>query len=70
MFTSQMVANGTAKAGQIAATFGVTQGTVKRYVAVYRQQGEKVFFAIPSEDLLSCRDGHGLPGAPGSGPHR
>lgn len=44
MFTSQMVANGTAKAGQIAATFGVPLGTVKRYVAVYRERGAKGFF--------------------------
>lgn len=44
MFTSLMVANGTAKAGQIAATFGVPLATVKRYVAQYRQKGAKGFF--------------------------
>lgn len=44
MFTSQMVVNGTAKAGQIAATFGVPLATVKRYAAIYRLSGAKGFF--------------------------
>ena len=43
-FTSQMIANGTARASEIAATFGVPLATVKRYVGVYRQQGPEGFF--------------------------
>lgn len=43
-FTSQMIAHGTARASEIAATFGVPLATVKRYVGVYRQQGPEGFF--------------------------
>jgi transposase len=43
-FTSQMIANGTVRAGEIAATFAAPLATVKRYVAVYRKQGAEGFF--------------------------
>ncbi len=43
-FTSQMVERGVVRAGEVAGTFGVPQGTVKRYVGVYRTQGGAGFF--------------------------
>jgi transposase len=43
-FTSEMVVNGTARASEIAAAFGVPLATVKRYVAVHRQHGPDGFF--------------------------
>jgi hypothetical protein len=44
MFTSQMIANGTAKPKEIVQAFGVPMGTVKRYVKVYRERGAKGFY--------------------------
>lgn len=43
MFTSQMIATGTAKPQEIAQTFGVPTITVKRYVKLYREHGAKGF---------------------------
>jgi transposase len=43
-FTSQLIANGTASQGQIAAAFGVPLITVKRYYSRYRKQGAAAFF--------------------------
>ena len=43
-FTSHMIAHGTVRASEIAATFGVPLAAVKRYVGVYRQQGAEGFF--------------------------
>ena len=44
MFTSQMIATGSAKAREIVETFGVPMVTVKRYVKVYRAHGAKGFY--------------------------
>jgi transposase len=44
MFTSQMIVNETTKPKEIARTFGVPIGTVKRYVKVYRDHGAKGFY--------------------------
>lgn len=44
MFTSQMIAAGTAKPREIVETFGVPMVTVKRYVKVYREHGAKGFY--------------------------
>jgi transposase len=44
MFTSQMIANGTAKPKEIVQTFGVPMGTVKRYIKAYRERGTKGFY--------------------------
>jgi len=43
-YTSQLIDTGAAKAGEIAKAFGVPLATVKRYVKVYREQGEEGFF--------------------------
>jgi transposase-like protein len=45
MITSQFVVNGNATQAQIAATFGIPIGTVKRYVKLYREKGARGFFA-------------------------
>ena len=44
LFTSQMIATGTVRQAEIARTFGVPLGTVKRYAKLYREQGAKGFF--------------------------
>lgn len=44
MFTSQMIANGTAKPKEIVQAFGVPMVTVKRYLTLYREQGAKGFY--------------------------
>ena len=44
MFTSQMIAGGTAKPKEIVQTFGVPMITVKRYVKLYREHGAKGFY--------------------------
>ena len=36
-----MIVNGTAKPREIVETFGVPMVTVKRYMKVYREQGER-----------------------------
>ena len=43
-YTSQLIDSGAAKAGEIAKAFGVPLATVKRYVKVFREQGEEGFF--------------------------
>ena len=43
-FTSQLVVNGTARVRDVAATFGLPAGTVKRYVKLCREQGAGGFF--------------------------
>lgn len=45
LITSQMIASGSVRPGEIARTFGVPLATVKRYVKLYREQGAKGFFA-------------------------
>lgn len=47
MFTSQMIANGTVRAREIAQTFGVPMITVKRYVKRYREAGARGFYESP-----------------------
>jgi transposase-like protein len=44
MFTSQMIANGTVRAGEIVQTFGVPMITVKRSVKRYREGGARGFY--------------------------
>jgi hypothetical protein len=44
MFTSQLIANGTARQRDIAGAFGVPLATVKRYMKVHREQGAAGFF--------------------------
>lgn len=44
MFTSQLIANGTARQRDIARAFGVPLATVKRYMKVHREQGAAGFF--------------------------
>jgi transposase len=44
MFTSQMIAGGTAKPKEIVKAFGVPMITVKRYVKLYRDRGSKGFY--------------------------
>ena len=44
MFTSQLIANGTAKPKEIVKVFGVPMVTVKRYTKVYRERGTKGFY--------------------------
>jgi hypothetical protein len=46
MFTSQMIASGTAKPKEIVQAFGVPMVTVKRYLKLYREQGAKGFYEI------------------------
>lgn len=45
LFTSQLVAQGTIRHGDVVRTFGIPLATVKRYVKLYREQGPKGFFA-------------------------
>lgn len=45
LFTSQMVANGVARAREVVQAFGVPMGTVKRYVGVFRMEGPPGFYA-------------------------
>jgi transposase len=47
MFTSQMVANGMVRQGDIVRAFGVPLATVKRYMKVHREQGAAGFFRPP-----------------------
>jgi DNA invertase Pin-like site-specific DNA recombinase len=44
MFTSQLIANGTAKTREIVEAFGVPLITVKRYLRVFREQGSQGFY--------------------------
>jgi len=44
MFTSQMIAGGTARPKEIVKAFGVPMITVKRYVKLYRDRGSKGFY--------------------------
>jgi transposase len=44
MIASQMIATGTVKSREIAATFGVPAATVKRYGKLYRDQGVRGFY--------------------------
>lgn len=39
LFTSQLVANGVARAREVVEAFGVPLGTVKRYTALFRREG-------------------------------
>ena len=58
MFTSQLIANGTAKTGEIAKVFGVPLVTVKRYVRVYRERGSEGFYvAKPRHSSASVLKG-------------
>ena len=58
MFTSQLIANGTAKTQEIVKTFGVPLITVKRYVRVYREQGSEGFYvAKPRHSSASVLKG-------------
>lgn len=45
MFTSQLIANGTARGAQIQRAFGLPAVTVKRYVKQFREKGIGSFFA-------------------------
>jgi transposase len=47
MFTSQLIANGTARQRDIVQAFGVPLATVKRYMKVHREQGCAGFFRLP-----------------------
>jgi hypothetical protein len=47
LFTSQLVANGSATPGQIQRAFGVPKVAVQRALARYRAHGTKAFFAPP-----------------------
>ena len=47
MFTSQLIANGTARQRDVVKAFGVPLATVKRYMKVYREQGTAGFFRAP-----------------------
>jgi transposase len=47
LFTSQLVANGSATSGEIQRAFGVPKVAVQRALASYRAHGTKVFFAPP-----------------------
>ena len=44
MFTSQLIANGTVRQGEIVQAFGVPLATVKRYMKVHREKGTEGFF--------------------------
>ena len=44
LFTSQMVANGVARAREVVEAFGVPLGTVKRYAGVFRREGPAGFY--------------------------
>src|SRR6267154_4603743 len=43
MYTSQLIANGTVRQGDIVRAFKVPLATVKRYMKVHRQHGAKGF---------------------------
>ena len=45
LFTSQMIANGNVRHGEIVSAFGVPLSTVKRYAKLYREKGAAGFFA-------------------------
>jgi hypothetical protein len=47
LFTSQLVASGVARAREVVEAFGVPLGTVKRYAALFRQQGPAGFYQNP-----------------------
>jgi transposase len=47
MITSQLIANGTVRQGDIVRAFGVPLATVKRYMKVHRQHGSAGFFQQP-----------------------
>jgi hypothetical protein len=47
MYTSQMVANGLARQGDIVQAFGVPLATVKRYMKVHRDHGTAGFYQTP-----------------------
>jgi hypothetical protein len=47
LFTSQLVANGSATPGEIQRAFGVPKVAVQRALARYRAHGAKAFFAPP-----------------------
>ena len=47
MFTSQLIANGTARPRDIVQAFGVPLATVKRYMKVHRERGAAGFFQPP-----------------------
>ncbi len=47
MFTSQLIANGTARQRDVVAAFGVPLATVKRYMKVHREAGAAGFFRTP-----------------------
>src|SRR5258707_1278598 len=47
MYTSQLIANGTVKPGEIARVFNVPLATVKRYMKLHREQGAAGFFREP-----------------------
>jgi transposase len=44
MFSSQWIANGTVRQGDIVRAFGVPLATVKRYMKMHRQHGTAGFF--------------------------
>ena len=44
LFTSQLIATGTARQQDIVRAFGVPLATVKRYMKVHREQGSAGFF--------------------------
>jgi transposase len=61
MFTSQMIAGGTVKPGEIVKTFGVPMITVKRYVKLYRDHGIRGFYeAKPRHSSASVLKGEVL----------
>lgn len=61
MFTSQMIVSGTAKPKEIVKAFGVPMITVKRYVKVYRDQGNPGFYeAKPRHSSASVLKGEVL----------
>jgi transposase len=47
MFTSQLIATGTARPRDIVQAFGVPLATVKRYMKVHRERGAAGFFQPP-----------------------
>jgi hypothetical protein len=47
LFSSQLVANGSATPGEIQRAFGVPKVAVQRALARYRAHGSKAFFAPP-----------------------
>lgn len=47
MYTSQLIANGMVRQGDIVRAFKVPLATVKRYMKVHREKGAKGFFQEP-----------------------